>query len=179
MMEQILEEIVQKALTEIGAPTDVAIKFEVPQNTSHGDISTNVAMALAKPMRKAPRELAMQLADSMRRESTFIDAIEVAGPGFINIRFSTSYLTDQLRRIIASGKSYGRVEDNAQKAINLEWKKRQLAVRSLLPRTSPIRSMFFSTSSAARIFFTPTHSFHRRTLTHGWPRAARPVAGFG
>jgi len=52
-MEQYLESLLRAALAEIGAPNETVIKFEVPQNPDHGDLATNVALTLAKPLKKA------------------------------------------------------------------------------------------------------------------------------
>ena len=59
-MEQFLASLFQSALNDIGAPADTPVKFEVPQNSDHGDLSTNVAMLLAKQLKRSPRDLAMK-----------------------------------------------------------------------------------------------------------------------
>lgn len=120
-MEQYLEEIFQAALTDIGAPEGTQIKFEVPQNSGHGDLSTNVAMTLARPLKRSPKDLAQDLLTRLKYDSTLVEQVDIAGPGFINITFSKHYLADQLRAMIAAGPLFGRTSDNQGKTINLEW----------------------------------------------------------
>jgi arginyl-tRNA synthetase len=120
-MEQYLEEVIQKALAEMGAPTDTAVKFEIPQNASHGDLSTNVAMTLAKPLKRSPRDLAQDLISRIPKEPSRIEAIEIAGPGFINIKFSGEYLAEELRTILKQPESYGRSTLKKGQTANIEW----------------------------------------------------------
>jgi arginyl-tRNA synthetase len=120
-MEQILQSMFQDALAEIGAPTDTSVKFEVPQNSDHGDLSTNVAMLLAKPLKRSPRDLALKLIESLKRDGSLIKAVEVAGPGFINITFSENYLTAELQKLLASGAEYGKTFTHTGEVANVEW----------------------------------------------------------
>jgi arginyl-tRNA synthetase len=76
-----------------------------PKRPEHGDLATNVAMTLAKP--PAARELALSIADKLR-EAGAVQAAEVAGPGFLNVRFPPSAFQDITREILAAGPSYGR-----------------------------------------------------------------------
>ena len=75
-MEKYLQEIFTGALQKIGAPEDTVLKFEVPQNTTFGDLSTNVAMTLAKPLKRSPRDLANDLLASLQYDAQ-IDTVEV------------------------------------------------------------------------------------------------------
>ena len=120
-MEQFLVPLFQSALSELGAPPELAVKFEVPQNADHGDLSTNVAMTLAKHLKRAPRELAQDLIGRLPLDSGRIKSIGIAGPGFINISFSQHYLTQQLRALIAAGPSFGRSGVHQDETVNLEW----------------------------------------------------------
>ncbi|HET6402969.1 MAG TPA: arginine--tRNA ligase [Candidatus Kapabacteria bacterium] len=120
-MERFLEKIFESALMEIGAPADTSVKFEIPQNEQHGDLSTNVAMTLAKELKRPPREVAKEIIGHIHADHGHLKAIEIAGPGFINITFDKQYFTSGLRDILAAGPEFGRVETNAGKSINLEW----------------------------------------------------------
>src|ERR1035437_5223982 len=88
--------------------------FNVDQNiqlsrpdSQFGDFATNVAMQLAKPMDKNPREIAEQLAEKLRENTDFSD-VSVAGPGFLNLRVKDSSLTDELTIIIDNPSDSGK-----------------------------------------------------------------------
>ncbi len=119
-MERYLEKLFESALAEIGAP-GASVKFEIPQNEQHGDLSTNVAMTLAKELRRPPREVAKEIIGRIHLDHGHLKAIEIAGPGFINVTFDKGYYTDGLRTILGSGADFGRGQSNKDRKINLEW----------------------------------------------------------
>lgn len=88
------------------------LTVESPRQVNHGDWSTNAAMILAKPEKKAPRDLAAIIIDQITDEEGFFekDGIEIAGPGFINFTLSTKYWHQILREIKAKGADYGKSE---------------------------------------------------------------------
>ncbi len=120
-MERFLEKAFETALQELGAPPGTSIKFEQPQNEQHGDLSTNVAMLLAKTLQKPPREIAKEIIARLHLDHGHIRTVEIAGPGFINIAFDNQFFTNGLRDLIAAGPDFGRVQSNAGKRIDLEW----------------------------------------------------------
>src|SRR5829696_405548 len=83
------------------------VTCEPPRDPSHGDLSTNAAMVLAKPAGTNPRTLAEALAAELRAAPE-VEAAEVAGPGFINMRLDPATWRDELRAIAAAGDAYGR-----------------------------------------------------------------------
>lgn len=94
------------------------IQLETPRDPDHGDISTNLAMQLAKPLRNNPRKIAGELVEKLELDPKLIESTGVAGPGFINFRYSDQYLTDALKELIAAGGSYGETEEKkGQKAL--------------------------------------------------------------
>ena len=90
-MEGYLEKVFETALVDIGAPAGTSVKFEVPQNAEHGDLSTNVAMALAKILQQPPRKIASEIIGRLKFDNAHVRSVEIAGPGFINISFSREY----------------------------------------------------------------------------------------
>lgn len=84
------------------------ISFERPRNPEHGDFSSNVALALAKPLGRPPREIATELVERLDLTGAGIQAAEIAGPGFINFRLASDYIRDGLLRIVDEGDAYGR-----------------------------------------------------------------------
>ncbi|NDL59970.1 arginine--tRNA ligase [Phytoactinopolyspora mesophila] len=101
-----------------GVPDDVLI--ERPRNREHGDYATNIAMRLAKKSGMPPRELAETLAGRLRG-STGIEAVDVAGPGFLNITVSAVAQGTLAEAIVAAGSSYGRSDTLAGTQLNIEF----------------------------------------------------------
>ena len=79
---------------------------ERARDTKNGDFATNVAMRLAKPLKKNPRELANDIVSALP-ESAIVERTEVAGPGFINFFLRSSALHDEVTQIIEKGTRYG------------------------------------------------------------------------
>ena len=96
------------------------VMVEPPRDPSHGDMATNAAMVLAKRARKAPRDIAALLAERLGNRDG-IAAVDVAGPGFINLRLSPAYWQDALARIIASGERYGAFDLGKGEKVNVEY----------------------------------------------------------
>lgn len=82
------------------------VQLEIPKNQDHGDFSTNLAMTLAKPERKAPRKIAEALVAALQG-TPLCDKIEIAGPGFINFRLAATCWYAVLDQIAAQGSRYG------------------------------------------------------------------------
>ena len=111
-MHSYLETEVRAALEAMGdLPSDFVITFEKPNNPSHGDLSTNAAMTLARVFRKAPRAIADELVERLRErrlDPARVSDVSVAGPGFINFVFAQDFLHTSLREILVDGARYGR-----------------------------------------------------------------------
>ena len=96
------------------------VTVERPRVREHGDWATNVAMQLGKKAGMAPREFAQILADALAAADG-IDSVEVAGPGFINIRLGAGAAGELARTIVEAGAEYGRNATLAGRSINLEY----------------------------------------------------------
>ncbi|MBF0938277.1 MAG: arginine--tRNA ligase [Actinomyces sp.] len=96
------------------------VTVERPRVREHGDWATNVAMQLGKKAGMAPREFAQVLADDLGAADG-IDSVEVAGPGFINIRLGAGAAGELARTIVEAGAAYGRNETLSGRSINLEY----------------------------------------------------------
>ena len=96
------------------------VTVERPRVREHGDWATNVAMQLGKKAGMAPREFAQILADDLAAADG-IDSVEVAGPGFINIRLGAGAAGELARTIVEAGAAYGRNETLSGRSINLEY----------------------------------------------------------
>src|SRR5947207_1483354 len=100
----------QPIAAEAGKSVDAdlgRITVEPPREAAHGDLATNAAMLLAKALGQKPRELAVRIAAALTRDPD-VDAAEVAGPGFINLRLRPGYWWNVLRSMIGAAEAYGR-----------------------------------------------------------------------
>ncbi len=97
-----------------------AVILEVPKDKSHGNFASNMALILAKTVKKAPRDTAQIILQSMQ-PNPYIDKSEVAGPGFINFYLNDSWLTEVLETIIAEKVQYGDNSDLTGVNVQLEF----------------------------------------------------------
>ncbi|MGO1410757.1 MULTISPECIES: arginine--tRNA ligase [unclassified Microbacterium] len=104
---------------ELGASA-ADIVVERPKNRDHGDWATSTAMKFAKRLGTNPRELAQELASGLESVDG-ISSVEVAGPGFINVRLDAAAAGELARTIVDAGPGYGRTEALAGQSINLEF----------------------------------------------------------
>ena len=105
---------------DLAVPVPDAVTVERPRVASHGDYASSIALQLAKPAGRPPRELAELLAARLR-ELDGIDAVEVAGPGFLNLRLAQSSLGQVTRQVLAQGAAYGSNSAAAGQNVNLEF----------------------------------------------------------
>ncbi len=97
-----------------------AITVEPPRDPSHGDLATNAAMVLAKPAATNPRALAESIAAELRKIDA-VTAVDIAGPGFLNLRLAPSVWSDELNAIARLGTDYGRSDLGKGKTVNIEY----------------------------------------------------------
>jgi arginyl-tRNA synthetase len=110
-----------RAARELGAPADTAPAVERPRDTMHGDWTSNIAMMLARPLKKKPADIAKALKESVNLESAGVEAIEIAGPGFLNFRLNKGVVARELVEIIAQNAEYGKNDTGAGKPVNVEF----------------------------------------------------------
>lgn len=84
------------------------IMLEIPRDKEYGDFSSNAALMLSREARKAPRQIAETIVKYIENENTYIDHVEIAGPGFINFYLKPDYLYDALRIIENERNNYGK-----------------------------------------------------------------------
>ncbi|HEX4873672.1 MAG TPA: arginine--tRNA ligase [Sphingorhabdus sp.] len=97
-----------------------AVTVEPPRDPAHGDLATNAAMVLAKPAGTNPRALAEGLAAELGKVPG-VTAVEIAGPGFLNLKLDASIWLEELRAIAAQGDDYGRSSLGSGKTVNVEY----------------------------------------------------------
>lgn len=107
-IETIIQQAVAAAIARLGLdPRTVSIELERPKQDAHGDWSTNVAMKLAAPARKNPRQLAEAIREQLTFPSGLIEKVDIAGAGFINFFLGWGYYRQVLQEILQRGPTYG------------------------------------------------------------------------
>ena len=101
--DDLLRAELSRAARAVGAPEDVAPILERPRDPAFGDWATNLAMTLAKPLGKKPRDIAQLLIGAMDMSRAGVSAAEIAGPGFINFRVATDLLAQGLQALLTAG----------------------------------------------------------------------------
>ncbi|MEM1234829.1 MAG: arginine--tRNA ligase, partial [Pseudomonadota bacterium] len=104
---------------EAGGLDYANVTVEPPRDAAHGDMATNAAMVLAKPARMKPRDIAEALAAKLR-DDTRIEAVDVAGPGFLNMTLASDTWTGIVRTILAAP-DYGRSTMGQGQRVNVEY----------------------------------------------------------
>ena len=121
MAQDTIRAELQRVAATLGAPAGVAVELETPRDKTHGDVATNLALTLAKPLRQSPRQIAERLVAGLKFPPGVVASVEVAGPGFINFRFGTGQLANILTTIIAAGRYYGRSLARKPQRVNVEF----------------------------------------------------------
>ena len=111
-----------RAAERLGAPAPVLeVELERPRDPAHGDVATNLALTLAKPLHAKPRAVAQQLLDALELPAGLVKKTEIAGPGFINFFLAEAQLTAVLGAVLAAGERFGRSEGGTGTNVNVEF----------------------------------------------------------
>ena len=105
---------------DLSVPVPDSAVVERPKSREHGDYATNVALRLAKPAGRPPREVAGMLATRLR-EHPGVERVDVAGPGFLNVTLAKDALAGLVRTVLAAGPEYGHGSVLAGLRLNLEY----------------------------------------------------------
>ena len=98
-----------------------AVLLEVPKEKAHGDFATNLAMVMTRQEKKPPRVIAETVLKHLDKQGTWIEATEIAGPGFINLRLKFGWVHQVLSAIQTEGEAFGRSEHGQGRRILLEY----------------------------------------------------------
>ncbi|HXU93558.1 MAG TPA: arginine--tRNA ligase [Gallionella sp.] len=116
-----LSELFAQALREVAPDhADMAILIERPKQASHGDYACNLAMQLARPLRKSPRDIANALIAALPK-TDFIAKVEIAGAGFINVFIATAAKQSVVHGVLEAGAGYGHVHVGAGRKVQVEF----------------------------------------------------------
>ncbi|WP_068081667.1 arginine--tRNA ligase [Polycladidibacter stylochi] len=96
------------------------VTVEPPRDPAHGDLATNVAMLLAKPLKMKPRDIAERVAAALNEDSD-VASVAVAGPGFINIRLEQKVYSRIAKEVIEKGREFGRSKLGGGLKVNVEY----------------------------------------------------------
>lgn len=118
---ELLRAELARAAHSLGAPDDIEPILERPRDPSFGDWATNLAMTLAKPLGRKPRELAQAIVERLDYARAGISSAEIAGPGFINFRVSGDVFAEGLRALIAAADQYGHSNVGQACPVNVEF----------------------------------------------------------
>ena len=100
----------RSALSRLAPDAASQAVFESPKHSEHGDLAVTAAMGLAKSLRRPPRDIAKSLVDSLREEAAvqrWVDALEVAGPGFVNLRLKAEARQRIVREVLQAAETFG------------------------------------------------------------------------
>ncbi|HFC30343.1 MAG TPA: arginine--tRNA ligase, partial [Oceanospirillales bacterium] len=121
-----LQELVEKSIKGLQRDAvfpqdvDIAINFERTRSKEHGDFATNIALTLAKPVGKNPREIAQLIKDKLIN-SMHVEKVEIAGPGFLNFFLTNNCRRQIIKQVIKQGDSFGNNDFGQDKKITVEF----------------------------------------------------------
>ncbi len=120
MSDPLVQQLEAIAL-RLGAATPPSVQLDRPRNPEHGDLSTNLAMTLARPLGRPPRVLAEAIIAELDLDAAGLASAEIAGPGFINFRLATDRVRDALVTLLSADERYGRHETGAGRSVQVEF----------------------------------------------------------
>jgi len=109
--KQVLQAALARALAALAPGQAPVAAFESPKQAAHGDLAVTAAMPLARVLKRPPREIAQSLVDLLQRDPDvrhWVASIEIAGPGFVNLRLTDSARQDVVREVLSDADSFGR-----------------------------------------------------------------------
>lgn len=124
-MKQYIETLVRIAVEKLQEAGELPaipafIQVDATKDKQHGDFASNIALILAKPVQKKPREIAERIIQ-MLPPSTHVEKVEIAGPGFINFFLSSQALTDVIAKLLAEKENFGRSKMGREKRVLMEF----------------------------------------------------------
>jgi arginyl-tRNA synthetase len=117
----LLADLLQDHVASVGLPWPAKAVIEPPRDRQFGDISSNVALLLAKDMGKSPRDLAREIAEAVKAKSAAVASVSVDGPGFINATFAPAFWQDTVRMAEKERDAFGALNIGAKAKIQIEY----------------------------------------------------------
>jgi arginyl-tRNA synthetase len=121
-IESSLQSLVDNLVADGSLTTEDCIDFQVTRtkDPAHGNFASNIAMVLAKPMRKSPRDIATLLLSKLEQDALF-ERIEIAGPGFINFFLAQENRNAILQQVLNAGERFGCNDSGANQSLHIEY----------------------------------------------------------
>ncbi len=119
-IESYLKKEINKVLTNLSYPK-IEFDFDIPKLEQHGDLSINVAMQLAPQLKQNPRQIAQNIVDQLKIDTTLIGKVEIAGAGFINFFFTPHLLQNTVKDILKEKSDFGRLNFGVGKKAQVEF----------------------------------------------------------
>jgi arginyl-tRNA synthetase len=110
-----------EAITAAGAPADTPVGFEHPRSAEHGDLTTTVAMSLARSLKKNPRQIAQDIVSRLKLDPDLIRKTDIAGAGFINFTFTDRVFWNGLRDLVGNPDAFGRSDTGGNRKTQVEF----------------------------------------------------------
>jgi arginyl-tRNA synthetase len=120
MAHEAISVALSEVLEELGV-SDAEIQLERPRDPSHGDVATNVALTLARQLKRAPRDIAAEIASRLDLAGAGVESVDVAGPGFLNFRLASGAVASILDRILEEDEGFGRAEVGEGRRVMVEF----------------------------------------------------------
>ena len=126
-MRQVAKNIIIKSLERMREQGQISIdewpnfSVDLSKNPEHGDFAVNVAMMLAKPLRRKPRDIAEDIVAAIDDSQGFLSDVHIAGPGFINLRMSPELWQQVIDKVEKLGRAYGHAKQNSKGHVNIEF----------------------------------------------------------
>ena len=113
----------ERAAAAGALPAGAAVKatIEIPKDTAHGDYASSFAMAGAKALHMAPRQIAQAIVDNLELEGSYFNKVEIAGPGFLNFTLGPKWYGEVLSAVEAEGPDYGSSDEGAGRKVMVEF----------------------------------------------------------
>jgi arginyl-tRNA synthetase len=119
--DELLRAELARVSRALGAPDTITPNLERPRDPAHGDWATNLAMMLAKPLGKKPRDIADAIVAQLDLGAAGVAETSIAGPGFINFRLDAGAHAKPLAQVIEQGAAYGRAAVTRGRPVNVEF----------------------------------------------------------
>ena len=119
-MSDALRRELERIAASFGA-SDAVFVLERPRDSGHGDLATNLAMVLAKPLKTNPRALAERIVSELSLTTGVVSRTEIAGPGFINFWLPRDQLSSAVREVLELGAAFGRSTFGGGRRVNVEF----------------------------------------------------------
>lgn len=120
LISQALEALASSGVIAFDPAALPAFSVERPKNAAHGDLATNIALVLAKPAKRSPRDLAVAIQAKLA-DAPWIKKVDLAGPGFLNVTFAPAAFHEVLTEVHAAGLGYGRAPAATGERVLLEF----------------------------------------------------------